>query len=176
MNKQTAAGILFLTLLVAPGALAQTSDQASASASSDAQNIQAYIDLLRTDVRQQKAEMLGEVMQLSAADAAKFWPIYVRLPHANRMKGRRNRSPQSRLRCEPSPRPGPPLGCDPCLFCPGPAECSGLQRQRAARRAGRAFKALLGRRRRSPGGRFRQSKPLQARRKRANRKEPARRW
>lgn len=76
MNKQTAAGILFLTLLVAPGALAQTSDQASASASSDAQNIQAYIDLLRTDVRQQKAEMLGEVMQLSAADAAKFWPIY----------------------------------------------------------------------------------------------------
>ncbi len=31
---------------------------------------------LRADVRQQKAEMVGVVMQLSAADAAKFWPIY----------------------------------------------------------------------------------------------------
>ena len=50
--------------------------QAAASLSSDPQNIQAYIDLLRADVRQQKAEMVGAVMQLSAADAAKFWPIY----------------------------------------------------------------------------------------------------
>ena len=50
--------------------------QAAVSPSSDPQNIQAYIDLLRADVRQQKAEMMGAVMQLSAADAAKFWPIY----------------------------------------------------------------------------------------------------
>jgi hypothetical protein len=27
-------------------------------------------------VRQQKAEAMGAVMELSAADAAKFWPIY----------------------------------------------------------------------------------------------------
>ena len=40
------------------------------------QNIQAYIALLRSDVRQQKAEAMGAVMQLSSADAAKFWPIY----------------------------------------------------------------------------------------------------
>ena len=46
------------------------------SPSSDPQNIQAYVDLLRANVRQQKAEMMGSVMQLSAADAAKFWPIY----------------------------------------------------------------------------------------------------
>jgi hypothetical protein len=39
-------------------------------------NIQAYIELLRSDVRQQKAEIMGSVMLLSAADAAKFWPIY----------------------------------------------------------------------------------------------------
>ena len=36
----------------------------------------AYIDLMRGDVRQQKAEMMGSVMVLSAQDAAKFWPIY----------------------------------------------------------------------------------------------------
>ena len=48
------------------------------SPETDAQkkNLQAYIDLLREDVRQQKAEIMGSVMVLSAGDAAKFWPIY----------------------------------------------------------------------------------------------------
>jgi len=39
-------------------------------------NIQEYIDLLRQDVRQQKAEIMGSVLALSADEAAKFWPIY----------------------------------------------------------------------------------------------------
>lgn len=81
MKKQKAGWTLVVALLVCTsGALAQddaqTGKQAAASLSSDPQNIQAYIDLLRADVRQQKAEMVGAVMQLSAADAAKFWPIY----------------------------------------------------------------------------------------------------
>ncbi len=63
-------------LIFAPAALAQTGEQDGISPNSGPQNIQAYITLLRSNVRQQKAEMLGEVMQLSAADAAKFWPIY----------------------------------------------------------------------------------------------------
>jgi hypothetical protein len=77
MKQQKAAWILIVALLVcAPGARAQTGQQGGKSASSNAQNIQAYIALLRLNVRQQKAEMMGAVMQLSAADAAKFWPIY----------------------------------------------------------------------------------------------------
>ena len=81
MKKQKAGWTLVVVLLVcSSGALAQdhaqTGTHAAASPSSDPQNIQAYIDLLRADVRQQKAEMVGAVMQLSAADAAKFWPIY----------------------------------------------------------------------------------------------------
>jgi hypothetical protein len=86
MKKQTAAWTLVLILLVlVPAAWSQdktqptkTEAQASASPSADSQkkNIQEYIALLRSDVRQQKAEMMGAVMQLSAADAAKFWPIY----------------------------------------------------------------------------------------------------
>jgi hypothetical protein len=86
MKKQTAAWIMVMTLLVfVPVTSAQdktppgkTAAQASASPTADAQkkNIQAYIELLRSDVSQQKAEMMGAVMQLSAADAAKFWPIY----------------------------------------------------------------------------------------------------
>jgi hypothetical protein len=51
--------------------------QASVSSQNDAEtNVQAYIDLLHSDVRQQKAEFMGSVMLLSAQDAAKFWPIY----------------------------------------------------------------------------------------------------
>jgi hypothetical protein len=51
--------------------------KASASPQNDAEtNVQAYIDLLHSDVRQQKAEFMGSVMLLSAQDAAKFWPIY----------------------------------------------------------------------------------------------------
>src|SRR5215472_8571718 len=39
-------------------------------------NVQEYIELLRSNERQDKAEIMGAVMQLSADDAAKFWPIY----------------------------------------------------------------------------------------------------
>jgi len=76
--------VTFLLLIfdATPG-LAQTQTQttekkAAASPEDDAQdkNLQAYIDLLRTNVRQQKAEIMGAVMLLSTDDAAKFWPIY----------------------------------------------------------------------------------------------------
>ena len=76
--------VTFLLLIfdATPG-LAQTQTQttekkAAASPEADAQdkNLQAYIDLLRTNVRQQKAEIMGAVMLLSADDATKFWPIY----------------------------------------------------------------------------------------------------
>jgi hypothetical protein len=84
MRKQKAAWMLILALSAfVPTVLAQDSSQptqsvgqADASQGSASQNIKAYTDLLRSDVRQQKAEMVGQVMQLSAGDAAKFWPIY----------------------------------------------------------------------------------------------------
>ena len=73
MKQQRVAWILVVAfLLCVPGTRAQT----GTSPGSNSQNIQAYIALLRLNVRQQKAEMMGAVMQLSAADAAKFWPIY----------------------------------------------------------------------------------------------------
>ena len=48
------------------------------SPATDAQkkNIQEYIELMRTNVRDQKAEIMGAVMQLDIDDSAKFWPIY----------------------------------------------------------------------------------------------------
>lgn len=39
-------------------------------------NIQEYIALLGSNVREEKAQIMGAVLQLNAEDAAKFWPIY----------------------------------------------------------------------------------------------------
>lgn len=38
--------------------------------------MQEYIELLRTDFRQQKAQIMGAVMVLDVDQSAKFWPIY----------------------------------------------------------------------------------------------------
>ncbi|HEY1342317.1 MAG TPA: hypothetical protein VGF59_32640 [Bryobacteraceae bacterium] len=44
--------------------------------SNEEMNIRAYIELLRTDVKKSKAQIMGDVMQLDADQATKFWPIY----------------------------------------------------------------------------------------------------
>lgn len=87
LNRVLLLALFVLVVAVTPRIQAQTSPpktEPKATASSatgsatDTQkkNIQAYIDLMRKDVRQQKAEIMGSVMVLNAADAAKFWPIY----------------------------------------------------------------------------------------------------
>ncbi|HET6931255.1 MAG TPA: hypothetical protein VFI45_13105 [Candidatus Acidoferrum sp.] len=83
VNQLLLAMLFVQPVLVPHPAGAQTETQkpdskAGASADADAQkkNVEAYIDLLRKDVRQQKAEIMGAVMVLSADDAAKFWPVY----------------------------------------------------------------------------------------------------
>src|SRR4051794_22822707 len=45
-------------------------------ASNEDMNIRAYIELLRTDVKKSKSQIMGDVMQLDADQAAKFWPVY----------------------------------------------------------------------------------------------------
>ena len=39
-------------------------------------NLRAYVDLLRTDVRKARSQVMGQIMQLDADESAKFWPIY----------------------------------------------------------------------------------------------------
>lgn len=55
-----------------------TQDNSAQSTATDAKekNIQEYIELMRSDVRDEKAQIMGAVMQLNIDDAAKFWPIY----------------------------------------------------------------------------------------------------
>lgn len=60
-----------LVLLSALDATAQTPLQ-----SDEEKNLQAYVGLLRSDVRKAKSQVISEVMQFDAAQAAKFWPVY----------------------------------------------------------------------------------------------------
>ena len=55
-----------------------TQEQSAQSTPADAKekNIQEYIELMRSDVRDEKSQIMGAVMQLDIDDAAKFWPIY----------------------------------------------------------------------------------------------------
>jgi hypothetical protein len=39
-------------------------------------NTRAYIELLRSDVRKSKSQIMSEVMRLDTDESQKFWPIY----------------------------------------------------------------------------------------------------
>jgi hypothetical protein len=67
---------MFATSAHAPAQTQENTKSTAASSETEEKNLQEYIVLLRKDVRQDKAEIMGAVMALSAADAAKFWPIY----------------------------------------------------------------------------------------------------
>ena len=77
MKKTAALGFLLVLLVQCPVTWGQGAAPAPATTTATQQkNLQEYIDLMRTNVRQEKAQILGAVMELNAADAAKFWPIY----------------------------------------------------------------------------------------------------
>jgi hypothetical protein len=71
-------------IVLAAGLHAQTPAGSNAKAASgDAQgmsdqerNTRAYVELLRSDIKKSKSQVMGEVMNLDAQDSATFWPIY----------------------------------------------------------------------------------------------------
>jgi len=79
MSVRLVLGLAFTTVLLGVGipAIAQA-PEASAAAMTQAEksNIHEYIVLLRENLRQEKGEILGAVMEFSPADASRFWPIY----------------------------------------------------------------------------------------------------
>jgi hypothetical protein len=72
--------IAFCTVALAKGQVQaqKAKAQTTQSPATDAQkkNLQEYVELMRSNVRDQKAEIMGSVMQLNIDDSAKFWPIY----------------------------------------------------------------------------------------------------
>ena len=59
-----------------PAAPAAQSSQAKALAETRDRNLRAYVELLRSDLRSQTVAIIAEVMNLSEAEDAKFWPVY----------------------------------------------------------------------------------------------------
>jgi hypothetical protein len=86
MNQKKFLAITLLTLGVfalASSVLAQNStspkkDAVKTSASNDPSqsNPDDFVDLLRKDIRSQKKQIIAENMELSDAEAQKFWPVY----------------------------------------------------------------------------------------------------
>ena len=79
LKKALSAVLIILALLAAPACDAQAKTQESGKTSTgttNTTNTNAYIALLRRDIRQEKAEIMGAMLVLSAQDSAKFWPIY----------------------------------------------------------------------------------------------------
>jgi hypothetical protein len=84
ITKRAAAVAIFAFLVSVPALMAQDktppqkapAKAAAAPATPNAQNIDAYVKLLRKDVRSQKSDVMSQVMQLDPDQAAKFWPIY----------------------------------------------------------------------------------------------------
>ena len=68
---------LFAALLAAPLLLESPAiAQDSAAASDKEQSTKAYVLLLSSDVDSKREAIVKVILQLSEADAAKFWPIY----------------------------------------------------------------------------------------------------
>ncbi len=92
MNKRIKLWLLLLALFAlcpavlaqgkakaqAKKAAAQTTQQTGQSQMTETQrlNIEEYVILLRSNVRQEKSQLMGAVLQLSTEDAEKFWPLY----------------------------------------------------------------------------------------------------
>ncbi len=51
------------------------------------EELDQYIELVRMDVRQDRAELVGQAMSLSAGQAATFWPLYEEYEQAFTMLG-----------------------------------------------------------------------------------------
>jgi len=71
----TTALALGLCLAAMP-AQAQTSSRPVLSDATVEMNLNAYIDLMRSDVRSQKTAIIAQVMGFTEDEDAKFWPVY----------------------------------------------------------------------------------------------------
>jgi len=61
-------GLFVLGAMVASAQTAPITDEEK--------NLQAYVGLLRSDVKKAKSQVISEVMEFDSGQAAKFWPIY----------------------------------------------------------------------------------------------------
>ena len=69
------AGCTLIACLAAAPLVAAQGAAASAD-QTRARNLQAYVELLRSDIRDQKVAIITGMMQFSDEEDARFWPVY----------------------------------------------------------------------------------------------------
>jgi uncharacterized FlgJ-related protein len=72
MKKTLAAGAALAAFVLSATALTAAPDHHEAQE----QDIEGLIELMRKDVRAEKADIVAKTMELDAEEAALFWPIY----------------------------------------------------------------------------------------------------
>ena len=76
MLKQIGRSV-FIALLATPFLVVRPANaQESAPTNDREMNIQAYVELLKTDVDGKREAIVKEIMQLDESEAKAFWPIY----------------------------------------------------------------------------------------------------
>ena len=68
--------IALLTLLAAGVRPAAAQNAGAPPSPNQESNLRSYVEMLRSDIRNDKVAIVTQVMQLNDADSAKFWPIY----------------------------------------------------------------------------------------------------
>ena len=84
MRKMLAAGTTLAALVLSAAALAAAAPDHHEG---QEQDVQTLIELMRKDVRADKADIVAKTMELSAEEAALFWPIYKRYEAEGRALG-----------------------------------------------------------------------------------------
>lgn len=70
-------GIMRLcAIALTPFVLSFGAPQQPATEQTKEANLKAYVELLRKDVKKDKVSIVSQLMDLSPADASKFWPVY----------------------------------------------------------------------------------------------------
>lgn len=76
MQRRLTTTVMLLLACSAPGIAQQSPPPTVSEQQTKTLNLTAYAELLRSDVRAQKVEILTEVMEFSDAEDKAFWPIY----------------------------------------------------------------------------------------------------
>ena len=76
MKVRNAGTIVLLFMFALAPIFAGRPVAASNDSNSEKKNIDQYTTLLRENVRQERAQITGAVMQLTPEESKKFWPIY----------------------------------------------------------------------------------------------------
>src|SRR5262245_57365180 len=74
-SRLAVGGALLACLAASPLAAQGVAARAGAD-QTRARNLSAYVELLRTDIREEKVALISGMMQFSEADDQKFWPVY----------------------------------------------------------------------------------------------------